>query len=152
MLKNKLQVKRTMEYKSNSQSDTFAFLRVMFYSFAGGRKEVKRDEVRGDGGEAGVAAYLDPGPVRRWRAAAPGRRPPPETPCASSSAPAAQRRINRAERETEGPVRTGGFFKNLHKNPDRIWFRILKRLIGRARFLRDPRWRLLCIQNQIKPQ
>lgn len=53
--------------------------------------------------------YLDPEPVRRWRAAAPGRQPPPETPCASSSAPAAQKRINKAARETKGPVRTSRF-------------------------------------------
>lgn len=51
--------------------------------------------------------YLDSGPVRRWRAAAPGRQPPPETPCVSSSATAAQKRINEAARKTEGPVRTG---------------------------------------------
>lgn len=102
-----------------------------------------------------MAGYLDSGPVRRWRAAAPGRQPPPETPCASSSAPVVHKRINKAARKTEGPVRTGGFAAervplNLYKNPNPIWFRILKRLIGRARFLRDPRWRLLCVQNQIK--
>lgn len=51
--------------------------------------------------------YLDSGPRRRWRAAAPGRLPPPEAPCASSSAPAAQTRIREAARKTEGPVRTG---------------------------------------------
>lgn len=51
--------------------------------------------------------YLDSGPVRRWRTAAPRRQPPPETPSASSSAPAAQKRINEATRETEAPVRTG---------------------------------------------
>lgn len=59
--------------------------------------------------------YLDSGPVRRWRAAAPGGQPPLETPSASSSAPAAQKRINEATRETEAPVRTDGLAES--RNP-----------------------------------
>lgn len=78
------------------------------------RSDVRREEVMEVKEEW---LYLDSGPVRRWRAAAPGRRPPPETPCASSSAPAAQKRINEAASRTEAPVRTGRLAESRKPTP-----------------------------------
>lgn len=60
-----------------------------FYSYAGrtGSEKIKSEDGREEMMEAkGDWLYLDSEPMRRWRAAAPGRQPRPETPCASSSA------------------------------------------------------------------
>lgn len=88
------------------------------------RSDVRREEVMEVKEEW---LYLQSGPVRRWRAAAPGRQPPPETPCASSSARAAQKRINEAARKTEAPVRKARLaqtFTNLLPPPQIIWLKI----------------------------
>lgn len=80
--------------------------------------------------------YLDSGPVRRWRAAAPGRRRPPETPCASSSAPAAQKSINEAASRTEAPVRTGRSRKpnpRPPRPPHLIWVKLWKSQAAESR-------------------
>lgn len=63
--------------------------------------------------------YLDSEPVRRCRAAGPGGQLPPETRCASSSAPAAQKRINEAARKTNGPVRRGEVAAHESHQPSR---------------------------------
>lgn len=100
--------------------------------------------------------YLDSEPVRSCRAAAPGRQLPPETRCASSSAPAVQKRINKAARKTNGPVRTGGFAADESHETFRqseipcVLLHITFISLLKSRGPRESGCRLLCRQEQME--